>query len=231
MRTVPIPVKGNEITAAWGEVVANACNRKITGPGVTEHPTGYTISPQLPPDNLIRGRLTENLYSCNSADAIRMFYDEDDVEITLSVDPNGKWTFTLHDPLAVTDACLISEVDGEGNLYLPTGTCFYAYRHDDSMNWELLVVGKCCPGSGSGSDSGSGSGSGRGSGSGSGSGSGIGSGNCPCPPVCESCNVLELVQTGVNIQALCVSDNGQIAGWWNHSNVWTSPSGCAEPSR
>ena len=97
----------------------------------------------------IRGRLTEDLYGCDSAAAV-----------SIRVDGQGNETdddpFTVYDPLNLVAACLIALTDAGGELYLPAGTCFYAHRFQDSDNWELHEIGGCCvQGSGSGGSEGS----------------------------------------------------------------------------
>ena len=190
-------------------------------------PGGAATWDALPPD-IIRVQLTAEWITCE---------DGQGVELTLNDagQPVQGRAIALRDPIGIMQGQMLWD---EATWSVPSGLTFWAIATYDGPApdaegpyYEPFDLGSIVCGSGSGSGSaGSGSaGSGSG-GSGSGSGGG-GTGNCPCPPVCAGCNKLELVQTGTNIHALCISDNGQITGWWDHSDVWHSPSGCPDPGR
>ena len=130
----------------------------VAGGGVTR--TGIGVAINIPQGVAsIRGRLSEDLYGCDSAKAIE-----------IAVLPNGihgeiGFPFSVHDPLNKVAASLIAMVDPSSELHIPSGTCFTATWYDDSQQWEVDDFGLCCD-QGSGSESEGSEGSG-GSGSGS----------------------------------------------------------------
>jgi len=160
MRTMRVPTDRNDITPEMmGDLIANLRKlSNISGIGclINELPNGISISVPQPLEE-IRGRLTQDLYGCSSARAIRMYVGSDDSSRATTE------TFIVHDPLSRVTAELLAIADDNGELYLPVGTCFYARKFVDSGNWEIQSVGLCCD-QGSGSEGSEGSGS-EGSGS------------------------------------------------------------------
>ena len=91
----------------------------VAGGGVTR--TGIGVAINIPQGVAsIRGRLSEDLYGCDSAKAIE-----------IAVLPNGihgeiGFPFSVHDPLNKVAASLIAMVDPSSELHIPSGTCFTA---------------------------------------------------------------------------------------------------------
>jgi hypothetical protein len=184
------------------------------------------------PQRVIRVRLTEPLYGCESAKAIHLINTPDESDIESE-------TLTVYDPINTVANALIA-VEDKGELYIPAGTCCYAvFVYDSGGIWCAMEYGVCCQGSGSGSEGSEGSGS-EGS---------EGSGSCISGTVCwigEDCGAIKhkTPQTSTESYADCtkdwkipsvcglmVDDAGHVKGWADPDNgyAWYSPWGLPEP--
>ncbi len=148
------PLAGSDITPQLLGAMIDNLNKlqrlSATGATVTELPGGISVD-VTPPKKILRARLTEDLYPCQSAVAVFLSaaIDRNDNVQTADGGP-----LVIYDTLATANGQNLYAIDpnGDGDWRIPAGTCLYIYQFEDDGQWEPVGnFGACCrQGSGSG---------------------------------------------------------------------------------
>ena len=134
------PPREGESILRWAIEATRRLNRRIHGRRVVESFGDILITepeiPSEPPHG--RFKLTEDLYPCNHAAAVQIFYDA-----------NGNVTvggpLTIYDPEGkVGSFNLLCRQDAAGDWYMPAGTCGDWTFQEDTGHDDVDSFGDCC---------------------------------------------------------------------------------------